>query len=117
MATDGCLFTMLGDSRFLVCRSVLGRNITTSDCTAATCRFTAFHCNLLSLLLVVEFEVCLVLYPEVKELGVRWIDRFAVLYDVAAKDFVIAWRVSITHDGIPPFYIPLMQQSLPVEQL
>lgn len=105
MTTDGCLFTMLGDSRFLVCRSVLGRNITTSDSTAATCRFTAFHRNLLSLLLSV-FEVCLVLYPEVKELGVRWIDRFAVLYDVAAKDFVIAWRVSVTHDGIPPFCLP-----------
>ena len=62
-------------------------------------------------------QICLVLYPEVKELGVRRIDRFAVLYDVAAKDFVIAWRVSVAHDGIPPFYIPLMQQSLPVKQL
>ena len=89
---------MLGDSRFLVCRSVLGRNITTSDSTAATCRLAAFHCNLLSSLLRV-FEVCLVLYPEVKELGVCRIDRFAVLDDVAAKDLVIAWRVSVIHDG------------------
>lgn len=57
-----------------------------------------FIFNLLSL-----FEVCLVLYPEVKELGVCWIDRFAVLDDVAAKDLVITWRVSVAHSGIPPF--------------
>lgn len=105
MTTDGCLFTMLGDSRVLVCRSVLGRNITTSDSTAATCRLAAFHDDLLSSILLVVW-ICLVLYPEVKELGVSWIDSLSVLDDIAAKDFVIAWRVSVAHSGIPPFCIP-----------
>ena len=47
-----------------------------------------------------------------KEPGVCWIDGFAVLDNVAAKDLVIAWRVSVAHSGIPPFCLPRSSLNL-----